>query len=469
MARAFCSRFGFDRSRRNGATLWQIAAHRRRPLPSMPVPSSESNFEDHHPVPGRLAALRYRDFRLFWTGLLISNIGTWMQMTATNWLLYELTGSPLQLGLNGIFRAVPAIALGLFSGTFADRFDRRRLLILTQLTLGVLALCLAVLNHSGHIQAWHIYAFTFLSAGVGSFDGPARQALFPSLIPRAVLPNAVALNSLLWKGAALIGPTLGGIAISLAGTSGAFYANALSFLAVVLALMLMRAPPAVARARREFLSEVQRGWAYVASQPIILGVMVMEGVSSVFGLDNAMLTIFASDVFLVGATGFGLLQASRGLGAVVGSSVFLAVGQRPDQGRILSASALLYGLAFALFGLSPSFLIGLGLLVVVGATDAIWSAARSTVLQLITPEGFRGRVIGLFQLSNRGLHPLGQTETGLVVPLIGAREATVLGGLVVSLLTLVTVWRVPGILRFRWSESEAREPGEASSEERAAG
>lgn len=199
---------------------------------------------------GRLAAFRYRDFRLFWLSLFVSNVGTWMQMTATNWLLYQLTDSAFQLGLNGIFRAVPAIFLGLISGTFADRYDRKRLLLWTQLALALLTLGLAILDHSGSITAWQIYAFTFISAAVGSFDGPARQALFPSLVPRSALPNAVALNSVLWKGAALLGPSLGGIAISLLGTSGAFYANAASFLAVVIALMMMRSytpPPETSR------------------------------------------------------------------------------------------------------------------------------------------------------------------------------------------------------------------------------
>ena len=178
----------------------------------------------------------------------------------------------------------------------------------------------------------------------------------------------------------------------------------------------------------------------------------MEGVSSVFGLDNAMLTIFASDIFHVGAHGFGFLQSSRGLGAVLGSSVYIAIGQRPPQGKILLASAILYGLGFALFGLSPSFWLALILLTFVGATDTIWSAARGTILQIITPERFRGRVMGVFQLSNRGLHPLGQTETGLVVPLLGARQATFFGGLLVSLVTLLTVARVPSLAKFRWDE-----------------
>jgi MFS family permease len=403
---------------------------------------------------GRLAAFRYRDFRLFWISLFVSNIGTWMQMTATNWLLYQLTDSPVQLGLNGIFRAIPAIGLGLISGTFADRYDRRRLMLGTQLLLGLLALGLGVLDHSGQVQAWQIYAFTFVSSTVGSFDGPARQALFPSLVPRAVLPNAVALNSLLWKGAALLGPTLGGVAISLMGTAGAFYANAASFLVVVVALMLMRTSVSRRQRHHDFLGETKAGFSYIVSRPIILGVMIMEGVSSVFGLDNAMLTIFASDILHVGAGGFGLLQSARGLGAVIGSSLFIAMGHRSDHGKMLFTSAILYGIGFALFGLSPSFLLSLTLIAFVGATDTIWSASRSTILQLITPEKFRGRVMGVFQLSNRGLHPLGQTETGLVVPLMGAPAATFFGGLLVSAVTLITAWRVPEIPKFRWKEMD---------------
>jgi len=407
---------------------------------------------------GRLAAFRYRDFRLFWFSLFISNIGTWMQMTATNWLLYQLTNSPLQLGLNGVFRAVPAIALGLISGTFADRYDRKQLLLWTQVILGVLTFGLGILDHAGHIQAWHIYLFTFISSSVGSFDGPARQALFPSLVPRVVLPNAVALNSLLWKGAALLGPTLGGIAIAAMGTAGAFYANAVSFLAVVVALLFMHAPSPARERQRDFLGETKAGFSYIVSQPVILGLTVMEAFASVFGLDHAMLTILASDVFRVGAHGFGFLQSSRGVGAVIGSSLFIAMGNRSGQGKILLVSAVLYGAGFAAFGLSPSFPVALVLLTFVGATDTIWGAARGTIMQMLAPEKFRGRVMGVFQLSNRGLHPLGQTETGLVVPLLGAREATVMGGVIITIMTLLTAWRIPGIAKFTWTQLDSNVP-----------
>ena len=404
---------------------------------------------DRHPQPtGRFTAFRYRDFRLFWLSLFISNTGTWMQMTAVNWLLYQLTESPLQLGINGLFRSVPAIALGIFSGTLADRYDRKKLLLVTQSLLGSLALLLGVLDHSDNIRPWHIYIITFFSAAVGSCDGPARQALFPSLVPRGVLPNAVALNSILWKGAALLGPMLGGIAISLIGTSGAFYANAASFLVVILALVLMKTHSVPSEQPRHIVQEMKAGISFVYSHKVILGVIIMEATTSIFGLDNAMLTIFASDVLRVGAHGFGLLQSARGLGAVIGSFFFITAGQRPYQGKILLVSALLYGAGFAFFGVAPSFTLALLLLTFVGAVDTIWASARSTILQWVAPDRLRGRVMGIFQLSNQGLNPLGQVETGLLVPVVGARAATVIGGLIVSAVTIATSLKLSELPRF---------------------
>jgi MFS family permease len=409
---------------------------------------NESSASDTQPS-GRLAALRYRDFRLFWTGLLISNTGTWMQMTATNWLLYQLTGSPALLGLNGIFRAVPAIGLGVITGTFADRYDRRKLMLCTEVASGILALALGILDHSGRIEPWHIYAFTFLNASVGSIDGPARQALFPNLVPRSALPNAVALNSLLWKGSALLGPFLAGVAISWMGTAGAFYSNAASYVVVACAILMMRVTSKGSAKQHSLLSETKEGFSYIVSRPVVLGVMVMEAVASLFGLNHTMLTIFASDILRVGAHGFGLLQSARGLGAVIGSSIYIGVGHRSHHGQILFVSAILYGAGFALFGLSSSFTTSLILMAFVGASDTIWGASRGTILQMSTPDSLRGRVMGVFQLSNRGLHPLGQVQSGVLIPFIGAPAATVFGGLVVSAVTLIAAWKVPAIRKFR--------------------
>jgi MFS family permease len=416
------------------------------------MPDLPPSHPDHS---GPFAALRNRDFRLFWSGFFVSNVGTWMQSTAINWMLYELTDSPFQLGLNGIFRAVPVIALGVFAGTIVDRCDRKRVLLGTQIALMAVAFTFALLSQTGVIQVWHIYALTFLTGLIATLDGPARQSLFPSLVPRAFLPNAIALNSLLWKGSILIGPALGGVALATVGTTGTFYANAASFLAVIVSLLGIRSRGSVARKSDDFIEDLREGFTFVIAKRVILGVMVMEAVSSVFGLDHAMLTIFARDLLHAGASGLGFLQSARGLGAILGSSLLIALNQPRAQGKILFFSAVLYGIGFALFGLSHSFALSLLLLVFVGATDTVWGATRNTIMQINAPDAMRGRVMGVFQLSNRGLHPLGQVETGIVVPLIGAREATFFGGLLVTAVTLLTVWKVPGIFSFRWDGSIA--------------
>jgi MFS family permease len=409
-----------------------------------------------HPSPsdGAFSPLRFREFRLFWIGHFISRIGDSMQQTAVSWLLYELTQSPLQLGLNGAFRAVPMVALGLFGGTIADRFDRKRILLCTQLTLMLLAFILGFLDQTGRIQVWHIYAFTLVTAVIQSVDAPARQALVPSLVPRPVLPSAIALNSLLWKGTILLGPSLAGIAITTVGTDGAFYANGASFLAVVLALRSMKISSSGAFRTGEFFAELRRGLSYVRSQRIILAIMFMEAFSSVFGLDSAMLTIFASDVLHAGAAGLGFLQSSRGLGAVLGSALLVGIGHKRAQGKILLYSAVIYGGSFALFGISRQFVLSLLLIFIAGAADTIWGAVRNTILQLKTPEQLQGRVMGVFGLCSRGLSPLGQVETGLVVPLVGAREATFIGGSIVLAASLLTAWRVPDIHRFSGQKTD---------------
>jgi len=398
---------------------------------------------------GPFVAFQFRDFRLFWIGYFVSQVGNSMQQMAVSWLLYDMTRSALQLGLNGAFRAVPMIVLGLFGGTVADRFDRRRVLFVTQTFLMILAFVLGFLAQTGYVKVWHVYALTLLAAIVQSVDIPTRQALVPSLVPRSALPNAIALNSMLWKSTILLGPSLAGIAISTVGTDGAFYANALSFLGVVIALFFMKSSSAGTVSAGGFLRDLLQGLSYVRTQKIILAIMLMEAFSSVFGLDPAMLTIFARDILQVGASGLGFLQSARGLGAIVGSAFLVSIGNTRAQGKVLVYSAIVYGLSFAFFGLCQYFFLSLVLIFVTGAADTIWGAVRSTILQTKTPDHLQGRVMGVFGLSSRGLSPLGQVETGLIVPVIGARETTFFGGSLVLCASLLTVWRVPAIYRFR--------------------
>ncbi len=398
---------------------------------------------------GKFLAFRFREFRLFWIGYFISQVGNSMQQMAVSWLLYDMTRSPLQLGLNGAFRAVPMILLGLFGGTIADRFDRRRVLLVTQTLLMIQAVLLGFLAQTGYIRVWHVYALTLLAAVIQSVDNPTRQALVPSLVPRSALANAIALNSMLWKSTILVGPSLAGIAISTVGTDGAFYANALSFFAVLIALFFMKISSSGVVRAGGFMKELKQGLSYVGSRKIILAMMLMEAFSSIFGLDPAMLTIFSRDVLQVGASGLGFLQSARGLGAILGSGFLVVVTNTRSQGRILVCSAIVYGVSFALFGVSPYFALSLVLIFMTGAADTIWGAVRSTILQTSTPDHLQGRVMGVFGLSSRGLSPLGQVETGLVVPLLGPRETTFLGGALVLCASVLTVWQVPAVYRFR--------------------
>jgi len=407
---------------------------------------------------GPFAALHFRDFRLFWTGMLISQVGDWMQMTAVSWLLYDLTGSAFQLGMNGIFRAVPMVGLGLVGGTIADRYDRKRLLLVIQVILIVQSFLFGILTQIGLVQVWHIYTLTFTNAVIRTLEGPARQAMFPSLVPRSALPNAIALNSVVWKGTMLVGPSLAGIAISTVGVDGAFYANSASFVAVVLALVWMSASPQPARQAGRFLSDLRDGLRYVMSEKTIVRIMIMEAASSIFGFDGAMLTIFARDIFNAGVSGFGFLQSARGLGGILGSSLVVSLGATANYGKIMLVSGVLYGFCFASFGVSPSFRLGLILLSFVGLADAVWGATRSMILQLQTPDALRGRVMGVFGLSSKGMQPLGQVETGLAVPLVGARGATVLGGLLVSAVALLTLSRSSALLRAREADKPNSPP-----------
>ncbi len=403
-------------------------------------------------------SLRFRDFRLFWVALVISNVGTWMQMTATSWLLYELTNSPFQLGLNGAFRALPNLCLGLFGGAIVDRYERKWVLLFAQMGLMLLAFILAILDQTGLIEVWHIYTVTIFGGILGTVESPARQALLPSLVPRRLLPNAISLNSLLWKGTVVLGPALAGILIAVVGTAGAFFTNGVSFLAVVIALFLIHASSPGTGGRGDILKDIREGLRYVSTQKTILGVMVMEATSALFGLDSAMLTIFARDILQIGPSGLGFLQSARGLGAIFGSALLVSTISRVRvQGRVLVVSAILYGTSFALFGLSTYVPLSLFLMALVGAADVVWGATRNTVLQLKSPDAMRGRVMGIFHLTSRGLHPLGQTRTGMAVPLIGAGGTAFLGGVLVAAVALLTVWRTPSVALFS-IEDEKTDP-----------
>jgi MFS family permease len=397
----------------------------------------------------RLGALRHRDFALLWVGLVVSQVGNWMQTVASSWLLLELTDSPFLLGLQGVFMSVPFILGSFYGGALADRVDRRKLLTVTQSAQIVLAVAQGALVQTGAIAVWHIYGFAALTWAIGAVDAAGRQSLVPALVPRADLTSAVALNSIVRRGAGIFGPALGGLAVAKLDVSGAFYANALSFVPVVAALAVMRIPARLAGRDEGLAQAVLGGLRYVRGDRVLSGLLAMEVVTGLFNGTNTLMAVFARDVLRVGPAGLGLLLSASGVGAVLGTAGLLALGTRATGGRWVMGASLLYPAVLIPFALSRDFGLSLALLVVAGLADMVTGTLRTTVLQLRVQDQFRGRVMGLHSVSTRGVSPLGGVQIGALASLVGAPLAVVAGSLVSLVWICLVARRVPELLHLK--------------------
>jgi MFS family permease len=406
-------------------------------------------------VPGARAdspwsVLRQRDLRLLCAGLLISNTGTRVQQLAQNWLLWELTHSAWALGIYGLFRTVPFLLVSLYAGVLADRFDRRRLLVWSNGVSMIYPLVLGLLVALGRAEPWHIYLMAFLSATADSFDNPARQALIPTLVPRAQLMSALSVMNGLRRIATLIGPSLGGLIVLWIGTAGAFYVNGLSYGAVVIAALLMRAPPPVpSGVPTRAWTMVREGLDYVRQHEILSTLLAVETAVTLCTSYQSIMPVFADDVLGVGPAGLGLLMTAPGLGAVVGSIVLVSRGDVQAKGRWLLVSGGLFGVAMLAFALSHDFLLSLAALVVVGCMDAVYAAVRNTIVQMAAPEAFRGRVISVQTITQRGLSPSGNFVTGSLAAVIGAPFAVAVLGVVTTALVLWRGFAMPALRDYR--------------------
>jgi MFS family permease len=348
--------------------------------------------------------------------------GTWIELTATSWLLYELTDSPLLLGLNGVFRAAPIFAFALIGGTVADRVERRRLLLITQSASVVTSLALGALVVSGHVVFWHVYVISLINATIAAFDAPGRQSLFPMLVPRGQLQNAITLNAMLFQTGQLVGPAIAGILIARVNVAAPFFVNAVSYFAIIGGLLAMRIPPIAARTSRGSIrSELVEGLRYVRASTVLPLVLVMEATFSVFGHNQALMTIFARDVLGAGPEGLGVLLSSIGGGAIVGMVVLILVGDIRRKGAFMLASGAVYGLTLLVFAWSRSFPLSVAVLAVLGFADATWGALRNAIAQIVAEDAYRGRVMSLILIAARGLTSASQVETGLATALVGRR------------------------------------------------
>jgi MFS family permease len=370
-------------------------------------------------------ALRHRDFRLFWVGQAVSTSGTWMQQTGQAWLVLQLTNSPFALGGLMMFQTLPVMILGLFGGVIADRFPKRKLLLFTQSVMLSLALLLGFLTWTGQITLWQIYAAALTLGVMNAMDNPSRQTMVSELVPDVDLPNAVALNSMAFNIARLIGPAIGGVTIALVGVAGCYFLNASTFIATIVGLLMLHARPAAPApdARRgAIILQVREGLRYALTTPEVCLVIIVMAAIGCFGYNFAViLPLIAQYILNAEPAAFGLLSSAIGVGSLIGSVVIARHGEATRKRLLTGAvgfSLLLLGLA-----LSSSWIVMLPLLVVLGVFSILFSSTANIRLQKLTPPHLRGRVMSIYMLLFMGSAPIGSLVVGTLAEQQGVRVA----------------------------------------------
>ena len=389
----------------------------------------------------RFGAFQWPAYRLFWIGQVATNAGSWLQIVASGWLVLELTDSPAALGLNAAFQAVPILALSLVGGVIADRVDRYRLMVWAQVGQLVPDVVLAVLVGSGHIRVEVIYAYSLITATINGLSTPARQAFVPRLVPAEALVSAVALNSIVWQGAAVVGPAVAGVVLGTWGIAGNFYVNAGSDLVSLLTLVLIRLPQVWREApRRSAWAHLVEGTTYTWQDGRVRFLLLVAAALSLLGRSyTQLMPVFARDVFHVGPEGLGLLLTMPAIGTI-GAGVALSVGSPRAPMRWLLISAAALGVSLALFALTTAFMLALAALTVVGGASSASATLANTLIQQVVPDSVRGRVMSFFMAATWGSWRLGALPAGLVAQVWGAPVATALSAALL-LFVLVPVSR----------------------------
>ncbi|HEX2997329.1 MAG TPA: MFS transporter [Anaerolineales bacterium] len=389
-------------------------------------------------------SLRHRRFFYLWLGQLLSVAGTQMQIWALFWHIRLLTDQPIALGGVGLARILPIIIFSLVGGVIADSFDRRKIMFITQSAAALLALALGLLSQFGQITIWLIYALTALQAISIAFDSPARQALVPNLVPAKDLPNAFSMTSTAFQTGAILGPALSGLVIAFGGQEWVYYINAISYLAVIAALILIGpvAQTKTGRVAGVTWSSIREGIQFIISKPIILSTMLLDFVATFFASANTLMPIIARDVFHVGEVVYGLLSAAQSVGAVVAGLIVSQLPELRKQGQIFLGAVVIFGIATIVFGMSTSLILAWFALAVTGAADAVSTIIRNTIRQLQTPDHIRGRMTSVNQIFFQGGPQLGEVEAGAVAQWFGAPLAIITGGIgcIVGLGLIIRKW-----------------------------
>lgn len=413
-------------------------------------------------LPAMFRSLRYRDFTIFWTGNFLSNIGTWMQTLALGWQILLLTNSPFLLGLNGFLGSLPSLVFSLPGGAIADRLSRRRLMLSTQTTMAVLALALGLLTSFHVVTLNEILAISFFTGLASALNNPAYQAIVPDLVLREDLVNAVALNSAQFNMSRAIGPTLAGLALGAVGVAGCYYLNSLSFLALIVALLVLNLPPRGRKGGPGVLAAMLDGLRFINRHRLLMILLSVPTFLSLFGLPYLVLMpVFARDLLHMGASGLGYLMAGAGLGAVLSALTLAAQRNAEKRGGFIMVSAAIFSLALILLSRAQTFWWSFFLLAVLGATMVGALALTNTTLQLVSPPELRGRIMSFYTLTVLGLAPLGSLWVGSVAESLGTRFALSFGGavcLVYFLILLVSLRRLRRVARLPWPSLAAAQP-----------
>jgi len=405
-------------------------------------------------------ALQHRNFRLIWIGLFVSFTGSMMQNAALLWhvsLLVPPDRKGLALGLVGLARVVPIVVFSMISGVVADAWNRRRLMLFTQIAATLVAVALGILAFRGTTAVWPIYLLAALGSAVGAFDLPARNSLVPTLVPREHLPNAISLNTIMFQTASVLGPSLGGVLIAMTNVGWVYIANAMSFSFVVAALLMMRDVPARAPSEAGNRDDVSfhaalEGLRFVFRSPLIRSTMLLDFFATFFSSATALLPIFAQDILQVGAKGYGWLYAAPAVGAMATSAVMVPMTERIERrGLTLLWAVAAYGVATVVFGLSRTFWLTFACLAMTGATDTVSTIIRNIVRQLETPDRLRGRMTGINMVFFLGGPQLGELEAGAVANWFGAAFSVITGGIGCLIAVGWVAATTPALRRYRRS------------------
>lgn len=398
------------------------------------------------PRPHIARALAHRNFRLFFSGQSVSLIGTWITRIATSWLVYRLTGSAFLLGVVGFWGQIPTLVLSPFAGVLVDRWDRRAILVWTQALSAAQSLALAVLALTNVITVKWVIILQIAQGVINSFDTPARQSFVVQMVDDpADLPNAIALNSTMVNASRIIGPSIGGLIIAAVGEGWCFLIDAISYLAVIGSLLAMQVRPVEGRKKSgAMVDELRAGFQYVTRFPPVRTALMLLAIVSAMGMPySVLMPVIATDVYHGGAHTLGFLMTASGLGAVAGALYLASRLSVLGLGRVMVTATSCFGIGLVAFGLARSFWVALLVLPVVGAGFMVQMASTNTVLQTITEESLRGRVMAFYTMAFLGTAPLGSLLAGIVANRIGAPATIIAGGIACTMGALWLAIRLP--------------------------